>query len=149
MNNALINSFAHTLFPTCGDTVLQLGSENKYIWNFFRCFQFFPHRIYTILDSDNEFLFLIVSSQFYQHNVLQCSMIGLPRWLSGKESTCQCRGCVVDPWLGKTPWNRKWQPTPVFLPGKFHGQRNLVGCSPWGHERVSHDLVQQNSILAN
>ena len=89
------------------------------------------------------------SSQFPQHNVLQCSMIGLPRWLSGKESTCQCRGCVFDPWLGKTPWSRKWQPTPVFLTGKFHGQRNLVGCSPWGHEKVSRDLVQPNSILAN
>ena len=30
-------------------------------------------------------------------------------------------------------WRRKWQPTPVFLPGEFHGQRSLVGCSPWGH----------------
>ena len=33
---------------------------------------------------------------------------------------------------GKMPWRRKWQPTPVFLPGKFHGQRTPVGCSPWG-----------------
>ena len=32
-----------------------------------------------------------------------------------------------DPWVGKIPWKRKWQPTPVFLPGKFHGQRSLVG----------------------
>ena len=39
-----------------------------------------------------------------------------------------------DPWVGKIPWRRKWQPTPVFLPGEFHGQRNLVGCSPWGHK---------------
>ena len=31
-------------------------------------------------------------------------------------------------------WRRQWHPTPVLLPGKFHGQRNLVGCSPWGHE---------------
>ena len=30
-------------------------------------------------------------------------------------------------------WRRKWQPTPVYLPGKFHGQRSLVDCSPWGH----------------
>ena len=34
----------------------------------------------------------------------------------------------------KTPWRRKWQPTPVFLPGNFHGQRSLVGYSPWGHK---------------
>ena len=37
-----------------------------------------------------------------------------------------------DPWAGKIPWNRKWQPTPVFLPRKFHGQRSLGSYSPWG-----------------
>ena len=56
----------------------------------------------------------------------------LPRWLSGKESTCQCRRHRFDPWVGKIPWRRKWQPTPVFLPGESHGQRSLVGYSPWG-----------------
>ena len=39
---------------------------------------------------------------------------------------------VLASWMGKTPWRRKWQPTPVFLPGEFHGQSSLVGCSPWG-----------------
>ena len=34
-------------------------------------------------------------------------------------------------WVGKIPWRREWQPTPVFLPGKFHGQRSLAGYSPW------------------
>ena len=38
-----------------------------------------------------------------------------------------------DPWVGKIHWRRKWQPTVVFLPGKSHGCRSLVGCSPWGH----------------
>ena len=37
-----------------------------------------------------------------------------------------------DPWIGKIPWKRDWQPTPVFLPGKPHGWRSLVGYSPWG-----------------
>ena len=37
-----------------------------------------------------------------------------------------------NPWVGKIPWRRKWQPTVVFLPGKSHGQRLLVGCNPWG-----------------
>ena len=37
-----------------------------------------------------------------------------------------------NPWVGKIPWRRKWQPTPVLLPGKSHGQRSLVGNSPWG-----------------
>ena len=36
-----------------------------------------------------------------------------------------------DPWVRKIPWRRKWQPTPVFLPEKSHGQRNVVGYSPW------------------
>ena len=42
---------------------------------------------------------------------------GLPRWLSGKESACQCRRHRFNPWVGKIPWRRKWQPSPVFLPG--------------------------------
>ena len=39
---------------------------------------------------------------------------------------------MFDPWVGKIPWRRKWQPTLVFLPGKSYGQRSLVGYSPWG-----------------
>ena len=39
-----------------------------------------------------------------------------------------------NPWVGKTPWGRKWQHFPVFLPGKFHGQRSLAAYSPWGHK---------------
>ena len=39
-----------------------------------------------------------------------------------------------SPWVGKISWRRKWQPTPVFLPGKFHGRRSLVGYSPWGRK---------------
>jgi len=38
-------------------------------------------------------------------------------------------------------WRRKWQPTPIFLPGKSHGQRSLVGYGPWSHKRVRHDSV--------
>ena len=55
------------------------------------------------------------------------------------------RRCWFDPWVGKIPWRRKWQPTPVFLPGKSHGQRSLVGYSPWGHKRVRLDLVTKNN----
>ena len=38
-----------------------------------------------------------------------------------------------DPWVRKVPWRREWQPTPVFLPGEFHGQKSLVIYSPWGY----------------
>ena len=53
---------------------------------------------------------------------------------SGKESVCQCRRCKrrgFEPWVGKIPWSGKWQPTPIFLPGKLHGQRSLAVNSPW------------------
>ena len=59
----------------------------------------------------------------------------LPRWLSGRESACQCRGCKrrrFSSWVKKIPWSRKWQPTVVLLPGKFHGEENFkaVYCHP-------------------
>ena len=53
-----------------------------------------------------------------------------PRWLRGEESASQCRGYRFDPWVGKIPWRRKWQPIPVFLPGKSHAQRSLADYSP-------------------
>ena len=66
---------------------------------------------------------------------------GLPWWLSGGESACQCRRCQFDPWVGKIPWRRKWLPTPLFLPGEFHGQRSLAGYSPWDHKEL--DTTEQ------
>ena len=54
----------------------------------------------------------------------------LPRWLSGKQSACQCRRHQrhrFGPWVGMIPSGRKWQPTPIFLLGKSHGQRSLAG----------------------
>ena len=62
---------------------------------------------------------------------------GFPKWLSGKESDCQCRKqrrLEFDPWVRKIPWRRKYQHTPVFLPGESHGQRKLAGYDPGGHK---------------
>ena len=56
--------------------------------------------------------------------------VGLPQWLSGEKSTCQCRRNRFNPWVRKIPWRRVWQPTPVFLPGESHGQRSLEGYGP-------------------
>ena len=104
------------------------------------------------------------ASQWVRHNVVhpcgipclnkkevfiyQCmciAFIGLPRWLSGKkESAGQCRRHrrpEFDPWIGKILWGRKWQPTPVLLPGKSHEQRSMVGYSPWG--RKESDMTER------
>ena len=75
------------------------------------------------------------------------AVLGLPIWLSDKESTCQCRRCrrcVFNPGVRKIPWSRKWQPTTLFLPGKVHGQRSLVGYSSRGC-RVGHDWLTEHA----
>ena len=68
--------------------------------------------------------------------ILYClSPQGSPRWHSGKDSTSQCRRGNrrrFSPWVRKIYWRRKWQPTPIFLPAKSHGQWSLTGYSPWG-----------------
>ena len=75
---------------------------------------------------------------------LTCSPVrdlGFPGGARGTEPACQCRRCRrrgFDPWTGKIPWRRAWQPTPVFLPGESHGQRSPAGYSPEGR-RVRHD----------
>ena len=65
----------------------------------------------------------------------------LPRWRSGKETVFQSRRCRFHPQVGKIPWRRKWQPTPVFLPGKSHGKKNLGSYSLWGSQRVRYNLA--------
>ena len=65
--------------------------------------------------------------------------MGIPAGSRGKEPACQCRRhrrCGFEPWVGKIPWRRVWEPTPVFLPGESHGQRGLEGSSPWGHKEL-------------
>ena len=63
---------------------------------------------------------------------------------SGKESTGQCRSHKrhgFGSWVGKILWSKKWQPIPVFSPGQFHGQKSLVGHSPWGDKEL--DMTEQ------
>ena len=72
---------------------------------------------------------------------------GLPSWLRQWIICLQCRRPGFDPWVGKIPWRRKWLPTPAFLPGEFHGQRSLVGYSPWGHKEL--DMLEWLSTYAH
>ena len=72
------------------------------------------------------------------------SILKVPWWLSGKESACQCRRREFDLWVEKIPWRWEWQCTPVFLPGRSHGQRSLKGYSP-RHCRES-DMIERLSM---
>ena len=70
------------------------------------------------------------------------------KWLSSSSQCRRRKRLVFDPWVGKIPWSRKWQPTPVFLPGESCGQRSLAGYSPWGHNEL--DTIEQlNTHLGN
>jgi len=62
---------------------------------------------------------------------------GLPRWLNSKApSAVKCRRHGFEPWVGKIPWRRAWQPTQIFLPWKSHGQKSQEGYSLWGCEEL-------------
>ena len=63
-------------------------------------------------------------------------LMNFPGGSDGKNICLQCGRPGFKPWVGKIPWRRKWQPTPVFLPGKSHGRRSLAGYSPWGFKEL-------------
>ena len=76
------------------------------------------------------------------------SFWGFPGGASGKESASQSRRHErhkFNPGVGKMPWSKKWKPTPLLMPGKFHGQRSLAGYNPRGR-RESH-MTEQLSML--
>ena len=85
----------------------------------------------------NQF-FLKLILLWYMH-----SIVWGPWWLSGRELACQCRSHRFAPCVRKIPWRRKWQPTPVSLPRKPHGQRSLIGCIVHGVTRVRHNLATE------
>ena len=64
-------------------------------------------------------------------SITDSSYMNLSKWLRWLSVCLQCGRPGFDPWVRKIPWIRKWQSTPVLLPGKSHGQRSLVGYSPW------------------
>ena len=93
------------------------------------CCNFWPYKIAFKNDIQKAHIFyLIIISSF---------CIGFPQWLSRQKILLQCRRHRrhrFKPWIGKILWRRKWQSTPVFLPGEFHGQKSLAGYSLWGHK---------------
>ena len=75
-------------------------------------------------------------------------MVGFPSGSDSKESACSVEDRGSIPGVGKIPWRREWQPSPIFLPGKFHGQRSLVSFSPWSCKEwdMTEQLTQTHII---
>ena len=69
---------------------------------------------------------------FFGHTAQASQVVLLVKNLPANAEDIRDMGSIP----GKIPWRRVWQSTPIFLPGKFHGQRSLVGYSPWGHEEL-------------
>ena len=112
--------------------------------------QKFPHFHQTLshtfltIHPDQKILLMYFFPNWQQVQTIQ----GLPWWLSGEESACQEGDVGSIPGLGRTPGKGNGNPlTPVFLPEKSHGQRSLVGYSPWGHKTVGHDSINNNRQL--
>ena len=101
-----------------------------------------------------ERVFAMTSVFSWQNSFSLCpaSFCDFPDSTSDKEPACQCRRhkrLGFHPWVRKIPWRRKWQPTPIFLPGEFHGQRSLEDYSPWGHKKsdTTERLTQQQQKI--
>ena len=75
---------------------------------------------------------------FWSKFVLPSSVLGLLRWCSGKGFACQCRRCRFDPWVGKIPWRRKWQPTPGFFAWKIPWTEEPSGLQSMEQQKVRH-----------
>ena len=83
-------------------------------------------------DEEKKSYYPDITGSFFHEGRQNCA---LPKWLSGKESACQCRRhrrCEFNPWIQNIPWKRKWLSPVVFLPGKFPWTGSLVDYSPWG-----------------
>ena len=91
-----------------------------------------------------------VAGSYCSYTKLQQIPQDFPYGSDSKSVCLQCGRPGFDSWVRKTPWRRKWQPTPVLLPGDSHGGRSLVGYSPWGRKEsdVTEQLQFQTSLCS-
>ena len=82
-------------------------------------------------------------------------LLGFPHSSDSRESACNAGDPGSLPWVGKIPWRREWEPTPVFLPEESHGLKSLTGYSPWGHkesdmtEQLTHTHIHTHPFWCN
>ena len=83
------------------------------------------------------------------HCVYGPQLLWFPGGSNYYKPTCQHRSRRrrrFDPWAGKTPWRRAWQPAPVFLPGESSGQRTMAGYHPWGHKESDRTEATERAV---
>ena len=73
----------------------------------------------------------------------------LPDGVSDRESSYQCRRCGFDPRIRKIPWSMRWNSTPVFFPGKFHGQKSLARLQSMGPQRIRHNWTTKHTAYSD
>ena len=117
-----------------------IPGASSYNWKFvpFDCFHPTTSPLILAFGKHKSDLSLWFFGLLFKYNWPMVVCWGFPGGASGKEPACQCRRPKrrgFNPWVGKIPWRRQWHPTPVSLPGKFHGQWRLVGHSPKGHKK--------------
>ena len=105
------------------------------------CFQYSspPLNLGNLTDPGGLPLDFPLSYQSIKNSQIQRGLLVFPGGSDGKASVCNTRDPVWS-LVGKIPWRRKWQPIPVLLTGKSHGQRSLVGYSPW--DRKEWDMIE-------
>ena len=132
-----LGSWSHSIIsPLCLWLLLSLhvynpsGFHPSSSTHFLRGISFSPSKTYT---DSCQFNISNLNPKWYIYNQMP-HRLGLPWWLSRWRIHLHCRRCGFDPRVRKIPWRRKWQPTLVFLPGEFQGQRSLAGYSPQVHK---------------
>ena len=92
----------------------------------------YQHKTHSLTNWEEYPIVLCVKCWIYVYLYVVHGESGLPWWLDGKESACSAGDLGFIPQSGRSPWRKAWQPTPVFSPGEFHGQRSPPGYCPWG-----------------
>ena len=127
-------------FPTLLYTTLLFAIPASFFFFFFFCFK-------CSIAPPSQSLVIC-------HHPIRCILfflepkliLGLPRWFIGKEFAHQFRGCRLDPLVGKIPWRRNRQPTPVLLPGEIPSTKEPGRLQSMGLQRARHNQTRTNSF---
>ena len=143
--------FCFLIFPL---SLIHKKSQIKKTW------QPAPHKMtffwdislpsFQLPSSPNKVVFLTSTSRLSDVSASQApsrASLNLVTVAQCKESACQCRRYGFHPWIKKIPWRRKCQPTPVFLPGKSHGQRSLAGYVTKSWTRLRDKTTATTTIM--